>query len=330
MLQHFEPDPSLERKDGFMPETREHWIEVRVTAPAELSDAISSFITDLGSQGVIQEETVVDTFDDIEEGETRGDIKAYFADVEGVSGKLDVLARYLTSLSELFPGLDAPVMNTEAIADPGWEEQWKKYFKPLRISRDIVIKPTWERYAPVGRDIVIDIDPGMAFGTGQHPSTRMCINAMEDLLPKDRSFEKWSVLDVGTGTGILAITAAKLGAHQVVAVDLDLKAVEIAEQNADINRVRDRIEILNRDVTTFQGRFHLIVANLTAPTLLPIRSHLFGMLENGGYLILSGIIEKDAPLVEETFLMQEGVVSHQVLKEKEWVCFIFKKRSETP
>lgn len=313
-----------------MPETREQWIEVRVTAPAELSDAISSFITDQGSHGIIQEETVVDSFDDLEEGETKGEIKAYFPFEEGVSKKLDSLERYLKSLSELFPGLDAPVMIAETIADPGWEEQWKKYFKPLRISRDIVIKPTWERYAPVGRDIVIDIDPGMAFGTGQHPSTRMCINAMEGLLPKDRSFEKWSVLDVGTGTGILAISAAKLGAHQVVAVDLDLKAVEIAEKNADINRVRDRIEILNQDVATFHGRFNLIVANLTAPTLLPIRSHLFGMLEPGGYLILSGIIEKDAPLVEETFLMQEGLSSHQTLKEKEWVCFVFKKRSETP
>lgn len=313
-----------------MPETREQWIEVRVTAPAELSDAISSFITDQGSHGIIQEETVVDAFDDLEEGETKGEIKAYFPFEEGVSKKLNSLERYLKSLSELFPGLDAPVMTAETIADPGWEEQWKKYFKPLRISRDIVIKPTWERYAPAGRDIVIDIDPGMAFGTGQHPSTRMCINAMEGLLPKDRSFEKWSVLDVGTGTGILAITAAKLGAHQVVAVDLDLKAVEIAEKNADINRVRDRIEILNQDVTTFHGRFNLIVANLTAPTLLPIRSHLFGMLEPGGYLILSGIIEKDVPLVEETFLLQEGLSSHQILKEKEWVCFVFKKRSETP
>jgi len=314
-----------------MPSNSEKWIEIKVTAPSELTDAISNFIIDQGSLGIIEEETVVDAFDDDDEKrEGKGEIRAYFPDDQTVSSKVNALRDYLKSLSEIFPGLDPPEIGTETIVDPDWGEQWKKYFKPLRISRDIVIKPTWERYAPVGRDIVIDIDPGMAFGTGQHPSTRMCINAMEEIIPKDRSFEKWTALDVGTGTGILAISAAKLGADRVVAVDIDLKAVEIAEKNAAINRVEERIEILNQDVLTFQGRFNLIIANLTASTLIPLRSHLFGMLEPGGYLVLSGIIEKDAPMVEETFLRQEGVSSHQVLTEKEWVCFVLRKRREEP
>jgi len=311
-----------------MPSESEKWIEITIAAPIELADAISSFIIDRGSMGVIEEETVVDSFDDIVEKEAAGEIKAYFPDDDTVSAKLSALGDYLMSLSGIFPELKPPEVKTKAIVDPDWAEQWKIHFKPLRISRGIVIKPTWERYAPVGRDIVIDIDPGMAFGTGQHPSTRMCINALEEIIPKDRSFEKWTVLDVGTGTGILAISAAKLGADRVTAVDLDLKAVEIAEKNAAINRVEDRIEILNQDVLAFQGRFNLIVANLTASTLIPLRSHLYDMLEPGGYLVLSGIIEKDAPMVKETFLRQAGVLFHQVLTEKEWVCFVLRKRRD--
>ena len=313
-----------------MPSRSEKWVEITIAAPIALADAISSFITDQGSLGVIEEEIVVDAFDDIDEQEGSGKIRAYFPDDHTAALKVNALGDYLKSLSQMFPELDPPEMKAETIADPDWEEQWKKYFKPLRISRDIVIKPTWERYAPSGRDIVIDIDPGMAFGTGQHPSTRMCINAMEEIIPKDRTFETWAVLDVGTGTGILAISAAKLGAHKVVALDLDLKAVEIAEKNAAINRVEDRIEILNQDVLTYQGRFNLIVANLTASTLIPLRAHLDGMLEPGGYLVLSGIIEKDAPMVEETFLRQESLSSHQLLSEKEWVCFVLHKRREAP
>jgi len=130
------------------------------------------------------------------------------------------------------------------------------------VSNNIVIKPTWERYSPAGRDIVIDIDPGMAFGTGQHASTTMCIMVLEDILLKNSERGEYDILDVGTGTGILAICAAKLGAHTVTGIDIDPKAVEIAGKNIVINGVKDRVEIINRDIALCSGSFDLIVANL--------------------------------------------------------------------
>ena len=180
-------------------------------------------------------------------------INAFFpADVRSEK-RIYTIRKYLKSLEEIFPEVSAPSLETDIIADPDWGEQWKKYFKPIRVCKNIVVKPTWERYAPESRDIVVEIDPGMAFGTGQHASTRMCMEAIEDIIMKDRSITDWKVLDVGCGTGILGITAAKMGAQDVVCVDNDPKATEIAAENAVINSVADRLHILKEDAMRNQG-----------------------------------------------------------------------------
>ncbi len=186
------------------------------------------------------------------------------------------------------------------------------------------MKPSWERYSAAGRETVIEIDPGMAFGTGQHPSTSMCIEAMEEILLKDRTFQKWRVLDVGTGTGILGISAAKLGASSVMCVDIDDQAVEIAHKNVAVNHVGDRVVIVNSDVAKIKGTFELIVANLTAETLIKIKSHLVKMMEKGGYLVISGIFEKNRQDVEKAFT-RDDLISHKVIADKEWVCYVYKK-----
>jgi ribosomal protein L11 methyltransferase len=193
------------------------------------------------------------------------------------------------------------------------------------VSKNIVIKPTWERYAPAGRDIVIEIDPGMAFGTGQHPSTRMCLEALEDIILKDRTIKNWRVLDVGTGTGILGIACAKLGANKVVCVDIDKKAAEIARENVAVNHVEDRVHIINRDVTTIREPFDLIVANLTVKILLRIRTHLMSLIENAGYLVISGIIDQHKNDIESHFFTDMFTL-HHLITEKEWVCYVLQKK----
>jgi ribosomal protein L11 methyltransferase len=167
----------------------------------------------------------------------------------------------------------------------------------------------------------------MAFGTGQHPSTQMCIIALEEIMLKDRSFEKWNVLDVGTGTGILAICSARLGAEKVVAVDIDEKAIEIAGKNIAINGVEERIELLNLDITNHEGNFNLIVANLTANTLIQLRPYLTKMTEPGGYIIASGIIDQDMENIEKNFCT-EDIVIHGVKSEQEWLCYILKRQGK--
>jgi len=202
----------------------------------------------------------------------------------------------------------------------------EKYFKPIRVSNNIIVKPTWERYTPSGRDIVIEIDPGMAFGTGQHPSTRMCMEAIENIIMKDRSIKEWKVLDVGCGTGILGITAAKMGAQDVICVDIDKKAVEIAAENAAINNVKSSLRILNKNVVAIDKPRNLIIANLTAKLLLTLRPNLIQLLLPEGYMIISGIIEQDIKIIEEQFIA-DTLTIYQVITEKEWVCCILKKKA---
>jgi ribosomal protein L11 methyltransferase len=253
-------------------------------------------------------------------------IKAYFPQDVRSEKKIVSIQKYLDSLQEIFPDLQKPSLKTEIISDPDWGEQWKKFFKPIRVCNNIIVKPTWERYAPSSRDIVIEIDPGMAFGTGQHASTRMCMEAIEDIIMKDRSIKAWKVLDVGCGTGILGITAAKMGAEDVICVDIDKKAVEIAGENTAINNVGNFVRISNKDATTINEPRNLIIANLTAKLLLKLRVHLTQLLLPEGYMIISGIIEQDAKNIEEQF-SADHLTTYKVITEKEWVCYVLRKKA---
>ena len=197
------------------------WVEIVITSPHELAEALSSFMTDHGADGVFEEDDVdPNEIDEVRPRELE-EIKAYLPAASDWKSCINDLQHYIEDLAAIFPEYKRPDYVVRSINDPDWGEQWKKYFKPIRIQKNIVIKPTWERFTPSARDIVIDIDPGMAFGTGQHATTRMCLEALEALLLKDHAIKNWKILDVGTGTGILAIACAKLGAEKIVAVDID-------------------------------------------------------------------------------------------------------------
>jgi len=305
------------------------WLKIEISAPPELMDALGNFLTETGAQGVFQESLAPqNTAADFPEPSIEGTLKVYFPQDYRSEKRIITLQKYINSLDEIFPDFEKPSFTTEIICDPDWGEQWKKYFMPIRVSNNIIVKPTWERYSPSSRDIVIEIDPGMAFGTGQHASTRMCMEAIEDIIMKDRSIKSWKVLDVGCGTGILGITAAKLGAQDVICVDIDKKAVEIARENAAINQVDDRLRFFNRDVTTINEPRNLIIANLTAKLLLTLRPHLTNLLLMDGYLIISGIIEQDTKSIEENFSVA-SFTQNKVITEKEWVCYVLRKKSAT-
>ena len=309
-----------------MSETEKKWVEITVLTPPELVDALSNFLEEMGADGVFQEVKhgpEESGFNNIK-AFTQEEIKAYLPWSHNIKKQTAGIETYIDSLSSLFPGMEKPQFSTTTIIDPDWGEQWKKYFKPLRLSNNIIIKPTWERYSPAGHDIVIDIDPGMAFGTGQHSSTMMCIMAIEDILLKTSEREKYDILDVGTGTGILAICAAKLGARMITGIDIDPKAVKIAGKNAVINGVEDRVEIINRDISLYKGSFDLIAANLISGALIELHSHLISLTKPGGYIIASGITEQDAKDVEKIFCNGETVL-YETRSKNEWVCHTFKK-----
>jgi len=303
----------------------EKWLKIEILAPPERMDALGNFLTENGAQGVFQESLAPqNTAADFPEPVMEEKIKAYFPQDNRTDKRVIALQKYIDSLYEIFPESEKPLLATETICDPDWGEQWKKYFKPIRVSNNIIVKPTWERYTPASRDIVIEIDPGMAFGTGQHASTRMCIEAIEDIIMNDRSIKEWKVLDVGCGTGILGITAAKMGALDVICVDTDRKAVEIAGENAAINNVETSLHILNKNAAAIDKPRNLIIANLTSKLLLSLRPHLIELLLPEGYMIISGIIEQDANNIEEQFSAAPLAI-HRVIMEKEWVCYVLKK-----
>ncbi len=301
----------------------EKWLKLNITAHVDMIDAISNFLEETGASGVFSESLLPPGANEFPDPSDSEAVFAFFpADVR-MEKRVYNIRKYMKNLEDIFPDFPAPQIETEIVVDPDWGEQWKKYFKPIRVCNNIVVKPTWERYAPASRDIVIEIDPGMAFGTGQHASTRMCMDAIEEILLKDRSVSEWKVLDVGCGTGILGITAAKLGAQDVICVDNDPKATQIAGENARLNDVD--LRILNMDVAQIRDSRNLIIANLTAKLLVKHSAHLIKLLLPDGYIVLSGIIEQDVLAIEEHFCVPP-LEMHRVLTEKEWVCYVLKRR----
>jgi len=314
---------------GKAQEKKGDWLKIELFAPTEQIDALGDFLTELGAQGAFQESPAPQQANGRPESSAREALAAFLPFDDRLEERLLALRTYLDSVAELFPELEKPDFRTETIRDPGWGEAWKQYFRPLRASRKIIVKPTWEPFVPAGGEIVIEIDPGMAFGTGQHPSTRMCLEAIEEILLREKTCETWNVLDVGTGTGILGIAAAKLGARRVLCIDVDPKAAEIARENFLLNRVEDRVEIADSAIAALAGTFRLIAANLTANLLIELRPQLARLTAPGGYLILSGIVELNKPDIEKHF-PGDSFSLDRISAEKEWLCYVLRKEGGRP
>ena len=205
--------------------------------------------------------------------------------------------------------------------DSLWKDKWKEYFKPVHISDRIVVKPTWEEYQPEGDELLIEIDPGMAFGTGTHETTSMCIKALEKYLEPGMS-----VLDAGCGSGILSIAAAKLGASDVLGVDIDEEAVRVSKENFALNGTSDIAHAEYGDVTKGVGfKADLVVANLMAELLCMISQGVSDHLDAGGLFISSGILCEKEDMVRKAY-EDAGFVIKDVMCDGEWCCVISEKR----
>jgi ribosomal protein L11 methyltransferase len=307
-----------------MEENNQFWLKIEISTPTELSDALANFLTEIGTLGVYQESPEPQSPHDPPESARRETLKAFLPCDGDQERRLSGLRTYIDGVADIFPELEKPAFRTEVVRDPGWGDAWKEYFKPLRVSPGLVIKPTWESYSPKTGEIVIEIDPGMAFGTGQHASTRLCLEAIDTLFTGDLVSEISRVLDVGTGTGILGIACAKLGAKAVLCVDSDPLAIKIAQKNALVNRVEDRVTAVHREIATLAETFPLVVANLTAKILGELYPHLARLVAPRGRLVIAGIIDQDRPDIEACFLGASFLVD-RLITEKEWVCYILKK-----
>jgi len=294
---------------------QETWIEVRVLVPARMQEEASLFLTDFSGRGVIIEEENVPAGGVV--------VRAYFRPEEYGAWQRQELQDYLKRLSsyELYPlGLEV-----RQVAAEDWAEAWKAHFKPLKVTANLVIRPPWEEYAAQPGETVITIYPGMAFGTGRHASTLLCLRALEQVWGerRPRAGSPWQVLDVGTGTGILALTAARYGA-EVLAIDLDPEAVAAALENVRLNNLLDRVWVEETPLTSLRQQFGLIMANITAPDLLQLAGALTARLLSGGVLIISGFLAEDALGLSARY---QGLGLHQTgfLTQEDWGALIFRR-----
>jgi ribosomal protein L11 methyltransferase len=266
-----------------------HWTEVSVAVDAEAAEAVSALFEQYGEGGAVIEEI---REPEAGPGAVRRLAKAFLP--AGDEERLEALQQGLWHLSRIYPLAEPRVRH---LAPTDWAEAWKSGYQVLHIGRRLRIVPSWIPYEPAPGDVVITLDPGMAFGTGLHPSTQLCLEALEDLV-----WPGMRILDVGTGSGILAIAAAKLGAAEVLAVDIEGVAVRTARENVALNGVGEVVHVEQGSVDeAFRGAFDGVLANILAEIIARLAPDLACHVTEEGWLVVAGIIEARLPAVERAF-----------------------------
>ncbi|MCA1056198.1 50S ribosomal protein L11 methyltransferase [Rossellomorea aquimaris] len=309
------------------------WSEISILTTNEAIEPISHILHESGASGVVIE----DPFDLIKEREDMfGEIyqlnpedypsegvlvKAYLPVNSFLGETVEEIKQGITNLVTYDIDIGQNKVEISEVNEEEWATAWKKYYHPVKISDKFTIVPTWEDYSPVNSDeLIIELDPGMAFGTGTHPTTVMCIQALERIVKPDDS-----VIDVGTGSGVLSIAAALLSASEVRAYDLDEVAVKSARLNVKLNKVQDRVKVdQNNLLQGISGQSDVIVANILAEIILRFTNDAFELVKPGGYFITSGIIQPKKQQVKDS-LEEAGFSVEEVMVMEDWVAIIAKK-----
>jgi len=237
---------------------------------------------------------------------------------------LSSVEQALKDLKACCPAAGSLKIELKGVKEEDWANNWKKYFKPVNVSDFVTIKPTWEEYTPAtSEEIVVEIDPGMAFGTGTHESTKMCIHLLEEFMEPG-----FTVADVGCGSGILSIVAAKFGAKSVMAIDSDEKAVEVARENVRLNRCEDIVDVKMGDLMSeCRGKkYDIIVANIIADVIIRLNGGIANFLNKSGMYICSGIIDSRLEEVEASIKAQSILKIINVCEMGEWRAIACKYR----
>ncbi len=308
------------------------WCEISIQTSHEAVELIAEIFRDLGASGVVIEDPEL-VNDYITSGkwdytdipiakETEVVVEKAYLPVNGeLEGRIQTLRQEINALESRGVNTAPAVLTTAELQDEDWSDTWKQYFHTEKPGERVVIKPTWEEYEPKDDEVVIELDPGAAFGTGTHATTSMCIRQLEKLVKPGMT-----VFDVGTGSGILSIISAKLGAKNIQAVDYDDSVLKIVEENLEQNNVQDIISVAQSDLMqNVHGKAELVIANIIADIIIRLFDQLDEHLEKGGTLLTSGIIEDR---IEDVLAAAEahgyGVVER--LENKGWACITFKRK----
>jgi ribosomal protein L11 methyltransferase len=277
------------------------WLEVSLTVDGELAEPVAEVLARFIPEGVVIESTAVTADPDDSEGHAVGPLRVFGylpvdEQLEETRRQLEQALWYLGRIRPLPDPQFTPIQQTN------WAEAWKEHYQPIAVGERLMIVPAWLEQ-PAGERIPIRIDPGMAFGTGTHPTTQLCLHALEKAAGQPG--QNWQVIDLGCGTAILAIAALKLGASHALGVDIDPEAIQAARENAATNGVTENLELGLGSLAEIQaGAFsvqqaHIVLANILAPVLIRLLGEgLANLIAEGGVLILSGILQEQADEVQ--------------------------------
>ncbi|MFX4263381.1 50S ribosomal protein L11 methyltransferase [Pelotomaculum propionicicum] len=306
------------------------WLEIAVRTPADGVEPVSEIFIEMGAGGVVIEDPALilqyerkthpDEWAVSEQPEENGLslVKAYLPLEDGWPGRVEEI-RSLVSQLGLAP---MPEIATRAVAEEDWAEAWKKYYKTVRVGRRLVIKPSWEEYQPLEGDLVIEMDPGMAFGCGTHATTALCLTLLEKYVRTGIT-----VYDIGTGSGILAVAAARLGAGRVYAVDLDPVACKTAAENVERNNAGGVVSVRQGNLAELlENGADLVVANIIADVIAGFAPQAAAILKPGGVFIASGIIREKADMVRRA-LEAAGLSVCEDLEDGLWIALVARKES---
>lgn len=308
------------------------WCEVSIQTTHEATEIIAEIFRDLGASGVVIEDPEL-VNDYITSGkwdytdipiatETKVVTEKAYLPVNGeLDGRLKSFELELAALKERGVSIAPGIITTCELQDEDWSDTWKQYFHVEKPGERIVIKPTWESYEAKEGELVVELDPGAAFGTGTHATTSMCIKELEQLVKPGMT-----VFDVGTGSGILSIISAKLGAKDIQAVDYDDSVIKIVEENLAQNNVQDIVSVAQSDLMqNVHGKANLVIANIIADIIIRLFDQLDEHLEEDGTLLTSGIIEDRIDDVIDA-ADAHGYQVVKRLENKGWACITFKRK----
>ncbi|SFE15695.1 50S ribosomal protein L11 methyltransferase [Peptostreptococcus sp. D1] len=311
-----------------------NWIEIKIKTTTEAVEAITNILFENGAQGAMIEDPKDFLFqkaheydwDYVEEDVFNTEdenvyIKTYISEENDVVTFIEAIKIRISELRNFGIDIGAGEIFTDSVNEEDWANNWKKYYKPTKIGDRIVIKPEWEEYIPSEGDLVIHMDPGMAFGTGNHETTGMCIENLEKYVS-----EKSTVFDIGCGSGILGIVASKLGAKNVVGIDIDEMAVKVANENIQKNNVQNVMTAIAGNMTDKieEGvKADIVVANIIADIIMKMSGNVKKLIKDDGIFISSGIILAKVDEVLEN-LKDNGFEVVDVIKKGEWSCIIAK------
>ena len=308
------------------------WCEVSIQTTHEATEIIAEIFRDLGASGVVIEDPEL-VNDYITSGKwdytdipiaTETEVvteKAYLPVNGELDGRLKSFELELAALKERGVSIAPGIITTCELQDEDWSDTWKQYFHVEKPGERIVIKPTWESYEAKEGELVVELDPGAAFGTGTHATTSMCIKELEQLVKPGMT-----VFDVGTGSGILSIISAKLGAKDIQAVDYDDSVIKIVEENLAQNNVQDIVSVAQSDLMqNVHGKANLVIANIIADIIIRLFDQLDEHLEVDGTLLTSGIIEDRIDDVIDA-ADAHGYQVVKRLENKGWACITFKRK----